>query len=385
MFVAALGVACAVLALVAHGHVHGQVASSVEEVSSGRCAPCLFEERDIGVDGIWTRVTVSEPVYTKSQQRRLQGTDLFGDLSDELYIRELESAAFIRDGLVLSSAPDAVREYNRCGLDRSALSCPKAATLPVEVGRGGVLVIVFSTRTKAGFGGGNYSTYGRIPKGLSGNRFGAIVRSAEDLSVEGDLVPGNSPGTWRFKDSGLRYYVASTASSWNDVARAFSEREELLLADAEDALLGVPLLPPSASEEMRLQAHWMWIRKNFSYRYSPTLWDDSVKRSGIDELLQQGAGDCKDFVLLLQALLRRDGIRSDSVWVDTTREAGERTTKLPTNRTDHVILYIPSLDLYVDPTLANKQPFPTARAISYDFAVNTRTGEVLAIDQPATH
>jgi hypothetical protein len=224
-----------------------------------------------------------------------------------------------------------------------------------------------------------------LPKGLSGRRFGAVVSSTEPLSVEGDLVPGDSPGTWRFEDNGHRYYVASTAPSWAHVAETSRQREASLLADAEDSLADVPLLPQSASEEMRLQAHWLWIRKNFKYLDSPALLEDSVRRSTLDELLESRTGDCKDFVLLLQALLRRDGILSDSVWVDTTRDAGEKMTRLPTSRTDHVILYIPSLGLYVDPTLANKQPFPTARAIKYDFAVNIRTGAVLSIDQPAAH
>jgi hypothetical protein len=60
-------------------------------------------------------------------------------------------------------------------------------------------------------------------------------------------------------------------------------------------------------------------------------------------------GDCKDHVLLLQSLLRAAGIDSAPAFINTYSEYG--LTELPVpNSFNHVILYIPELGLFMDPT-----------------------------------
>ena len=67
------------------------------------------------------------------------------------------------------------------------------------------------------------------------------------------------------------------------------------------------------------------------------------------DVLKNGHGDCKDHVMLLQALLEAKGIKSSSVLI----RAGTNQFTLPLPSPflfDHLISYIPEFDLYLDST-----------------------------------
>ena len=73
------------------------------------------------------------------------------------------------------------------------------------------------------------------------------------------------------------------------------------------------------------------------------------------DVLKNGYGDCKDHVMLLQALLESQGIRSSAVLIN----AGDNQFQLPLASPflfDHLISYIPEFKLYLDST-ARYAPF----------------------------
>ncbi|MBW8837301.1 MAG: transglutaminase domain-containing protein, partial [Burkholderia sp.] len=74
------------------------------------------------------------------------------------------------------------------------------------------------------------------------------------------------------------------------------------------------------------------------------------------DVLKNGYGDCKDHVMLLQALLSAKGIKSSPVLI----RAGESLYKLPSAASpfvfDHLITYIPEFQLFTDST-ARYAPF----------------------------
>lgn len=74
------------------------------------------------------------------------------------------------------------------------------------------------------------------------------------------------------------------------------------------------------------------------------------------EVLKNGYGDCKDHVMLLQALLAAKGIKSSAVLI----RAGINQYKLPSAASpflfDHLISYVPELKIYLDST-ARYAPF----------------------------
>jgi hypothetical protein len=98
------------------------------------------------------------------------------------------------------------------------------------------------------------------------------------------------------------------------------------------------------------EAIFNWISRNIRYvavyfgsgRYVPN--DAST-------ILSRRFGDCKDDAILLAALLAAKGIDSEQALLST--DSNYRFAKTATlGAFNHVIVYIPALDLYVDPTVA---------------------------------
>lgn len=98
------------------------------------------------------------------------------------------------------------------------------------------------------------------------------------------------------------------------------------------------------------QAIYEWVTRNIRYvavyfgkgRYVP---NDAAT------ILSRRFGDCKDDATLLTALLAAKGIASEEVLIGTI--AAYRLPKTATlSAFNHVIVYIPALDRYVDPTAA---------------------------------
>lgn len=355
-----------------------------ETILAGDCAPCVFEDVRFDASGVDARITLSQRVWTRNQQTELQNLNIFRSHRPGLSDRRLESAIFWRHGTaVRASAPDLL-EYNRCAVGPRPADCTGDPKLPVAVGRGGVVVLVLRSKTLSGFGRGDYSWLGRIPKGLPAARYGAIVRSPTPLFIEGDLADAPTKNVWRFHGSGHGYFVASTAPSWAHVARTYRRVEEELISSGGKELAVVPRLAKAATTDERIQAYWLWVRRNLTYRHNPNILDGGAAPSSLANLLAERKGDCKDFVLLLRALLARDGVASDSIWVDSTVERGEPWTRLPTARADHVLVYVPSANRYLDPTLASKRPLPTGGSFGYEFAVNTGSGKTGSLDAFST-
>ena len=83
-----------------------------------------------------------------------------------------------------------------------------------------------------------------------------------------------------------------------------------------------------------------------------------------ETVLEEGWGDCKDHSALLQALLAAEGIAAQPALI-TLRDRYSLPEAPGLGILDHVITYIPELDLYVDST-APYAPFGTLLASEYD-------------------
>jgi transglutaminase-like putative cysteine protease len=142
----------------------------------------------------------------------------------------------------------------------------------------------------------------------------------------------------------------STFASHEAIAAAYYEQ-----AKAKAAV--TPALQQLAEEitrdkgDVRAQAEaiYRWVSRNIRYvavyfgsgRYVPN--DTST-------ILSRRFGDCKDDATLLSALLAAKGIESEQVLLST--EPAYRFPKTATLAAfNHVIVYIPALDRYVDPTV----------------------------------
>lgn len=91
-----------------------------------------------------------------------------------------------------------------------------------------------------------------------------------------------------------------------------------------------------------------WIRKNIRYN-AVFIGAGGWVPNEADTILASRFGDCKDHVLLLSALLEAKGIDAVPALING---ANEYQFDRVNGAFDHVIAYIPSLKLYLDPTAA---------------------------------
>jgi len=142
-------------------------------------------------------------------------------------------------------------------------------------------------------------------------------------------------------------YESIATSYWKQAAPLLvvSDRIKALaktiLADAGvDPLEG----PPTA----RIRALYDWVSLNITYA-SNCIGIGTHKPRALDWVLDQKMGDCKDHAQLLHALLTTQGIVSTQALVNAG--ASYKLAEIPVvGAVNHVINYIPSLNLFLDST-----------------------------------
>lgn len=104
-----------------------------------------------------------------------------------------------------------------------------------------------------------------------------------------------------------------------------------------------------ADERGQARALYDWVSKHIRY-VGLYLYRGAIEPHPAELVLANGYGDCKDHVTLLAALLAAKGIGSQAVLINLGKAytlSGPPTLA----QLDHVITYIPELDLYADSTL----------------------------------
>jgi len=91
-----------------------------------------------------------------------------------------------------------------------------------------------------------------------------------------------------------------------------------------------------------------WVARNIRY-VAIELGDGGLVPNDVAEILGNRYGDCKDHVVLFQSLLRAKGIDSSAVLVNLG-DAYQLSPVGMLSPFNHVIAYVPALDLYLDPT-----------------------------------
>lgn len=140
----------------------------------------------------------------------------------------------------------------------------------------------------------------------------------------------------------------SNFTDWADMARAYRER-------AADKAAVTPAIKTLATQLVgkkkgleAVKAIDTWVRSNVRYVQVYLDAGGYVPHSA-ESILNNKYGDCKDYVTLTQALLKAVGIDSEPVLVGTMPRYQEIPVPGP-EQFDHAILYVPSIDKYLDPT-----------------------------------
>ena len=176
-------------------------------------------------------------------------------------------------------------------------------------------------------------------------------------------APGRKRWQWRYAggpnrrieaesvsylDYGRRLAV-STFADYAAFAQAYQQRARdkaqptgAIAALARQVTLGMP------SARARALALSEWVRRNVRY-VAVYVGPGGVVPHTAAAVLQNRYGDCKDHAILLEALLAAAGIDSSAALVNSGN-----AYRLPATPTlgifNHVITYIPALDLYLDST-----------------------------------
>jgi transglutaminase-like putative cysteine protease len=143
--------------------------------------------------------------------------------------------------------------------------------------------------------------------------------------------------------------VATTFKDYGALAAAYDARAKTKAVQTDQIRKLVNDLTQNAhTPREQAKALYEWVSQNIKYAPN-TVGGGEVVPHEADTVLANKMGDCKDHATLLQALLAVKGIASTPTLIN----AGNAYTlpEVPTiDIFDHVISYIPSLDLYADPT-----------------------------------
>lgn len=163
---------------------------------------------------------------------------------------------------------------------------------------------------------------------------------AEDTLADRTYKVGRYPGL-----------VVSTYSDYGQISREYGERAEAKakvtprIKALADELAGGAAEPREVARLL-----YEWVSRNITYAGNCIGLGAVVPRD-MDVVLDNKMGDCKDHATLLQALLKAKGIDSVQALVN----AGQvfELPEIPVaSMVNHVINYVPALNLYMDSTAA---------------------------------
>lgn len=121
-------------------------------------------------------------------------------------------------------------------------------------------------------------------------------------------------------------------------------------AEPTDAVrsLAAELTQGASTEREKVRRLYNWVSRHIRY-VALTMGTGGFVPNPAQSILEHRYGDCKDHVVLLEALLRAVGIESTPALVNSG--SAQRLPELAIlSPFDHVITYVPSLGLYLDST-----------------------------------
>jgi predicted transglutaminase-like cysteine proteinase len=170
----------------------------------------------------------------------------------------------------------------------------------------------------------------------------------------------------------------STVKDHAELGKRYAHITDPMIAPTDTLKnLSQTIVGNATSERDKVQRIYDWVRKNIRYVASYISvggWQPKTPQY----ILDQKYGDCKDHVQLLQALLLAQGIASEGALINTQAEF--ELLPLPVQSFNHIIAYVPSLNLYLDPT-TETVPFPllsesnVGRPVIHTSSSNPRVGK----------
>jgi transglutaminase-like putative cysteine protease len=363
----------------------GQVLASLHEaqaVESGPGAPAAAQSEYYGSTTITVEPDGRFVTETELVERLLdatarddvaQKTFYFNDQNSTMDVLEAETMK--ADGRRIQVRPDQIRlqeDPATAGVPMFTTSKMKTIIFPnVDVGDS-VRYRVRRTQTTPDFPGQftftnwffpdelvrSYKITLKAPRSLGLRRKIAGLQETHQIENGGDIW------TWSFSQPQPRavddedgkvdklvnepHVIVSSFESWKAVAGAYLERaKDKASVTSEIQSLADHLSVGTTDRREQARRIYDWVRSNIRY-VALYLSDGGFVPHPAGDILRNRYGDCKDHVVLLEALLRAKGIESHGVLIPSGTTF---TVTLPEPDVfDHIITYVPELDLYLDAT-----------------------------------
>ena len=144
-------------------------------------------------------------------------------------------------------------------------------------------------------------------------------------------------------------YAFSTFKSYAEIAEAYAARARPKAAVTERLQkLADEIVKDKKGTREQARALYEWVANNISYAGN-CIGVGTVVPHDVAFILDNRMGDCKDHATLFQALLAAKGIESTQALVNAS--SNYKLPKIPVvSMVNHVINYIPSLNLFADAT-----------------------------------
>lgn len=148
----------------------------------------------------------------------------------------------------------------------------------------------------------------------------------------------------------LPVFAMSSLNSWNEIGYIYwANARKKIIVTPEIKMLADKIVGNKKGLQAA-QLLYNWVAQNIHYVAVYLNAAEGYVPHLTSEILQNGYGDCKDHVAILEALLQAEGIPSETVLI----AAGDQfsTLPVPTIYTfNHVIIYLPQYKIFADPTV----------------------------------
>ncbi|MGY3449067.1 DUF3857 domain-containing protein [Bradyrhizobium sp. USDA 4353] len=145
-----------------------------------------------------------------------------------------------------------------------------------------------------------------------------------------------------------RRFEASTFAGYAALAGMLRERNAPMARPTEVLRrFAAEIVGDAATTADKVERLHNWVTQTIRY-VGIGLEDGGLTSQPAESVLAARYGDCKAHATLLKALLAAQGIAADLVAINSG--ARYRITEVATQNFDHVIIYVPELDQYLDPT-----------------------------------
>jgi len=159
-----------------------------------------------------------------------------------------------------------------------------------------------------------------------------------------------SPETWEVDSNDFSPYVIATSFKDHvDLGRAYEKGvAPKIQVTPEVQKLADELTKGIEDPKAQVEVIYNWVSKNIRY-VAVYLAKGGVVPHDSNTILRNHYGDCKDHSVILAALLKAKGIESSSALINLGDSY--KLPHLAVMSQNHVINYIPSLDIYLDSTV----------------------------------